>query len=153
MVSHSGRLGSAACLLLLLLILGCGNNQQKAIEDSVIGNRQEVYPVSGTVLVDGKPVENLTIQIYRPDGVAMPTTAQTDSNGNFKLATYNPGDGAPKGEYILTVEWLRYRKATGTWVGPDKLKGRYSDPSRSTFKFEVVDKPVSGLKYELTAGP
>ena len=62
--------------------------------------------------------------------------AKTDAQGKFVLWTYERGDGAPAGEYDVTVVWRG--KLTGDDVhpdeadaGPDKLKGRYAEPAKS----------------------
>jgi hypothetical protein len=74
---------------------------------------------------------------------------RADRDGHFTLTTYEFGDGAPAGEYVVTIIWraplpgasphdevLEY--AAG---GPDQLEGRYADPATSPLR--VTIKPES----------
>ena len=85
-------------VLLLILVLipvlaGCGDGMPRC------------YPVSGTVYVDGKPLEGEfdgTIRFVSatPDEkYGRPATSQIDANGHFALTSFKDGDGCPKGTY------------------------------------------------------
>ena|SRR5579871_5454588 len=139
---------SWAVVTTMIVFSGCG---KKAIdvEDAVIKTRKKLSPVSGVVLVDGKPLPDVLVHFYSMDGTEVATLGQTDENGAFKMSTYHPGDGSPQGEYRVTFEKLRFRKSTGAWVGPDQLKNLYSDPRKSEFKLQIPAQPVKDLKYEL----
>ncbi|HEV3117674.1 MAG TPA: carboxypeptidase-like regulatory domain-containing protein [Gemmataceae bacterium] len=58
--------------------------------------------IKGRVTLDGQPVEGASIQFVPLDGgrVAFGTT---DQDGYYTLSAFKPGDGAPKGEYKVTV--------------------------------------------------
>ena len=64
----------------------------------------------------------------------------TGENGEFRLRSYRPNDGAPKGEYAVTFQWPGHIN-TGNEPEPapevDQLQGLYSDPNKSTFKVVV----------------
>lgn len=69
---------------------------------------------------------------HKPQGV-------TDSNGWFTLTTNEPGDGAPAGEYDVTVE-LREKRRVGEEMvrdGRNLLPERYSKPASSGLRFQV----------------
>ena len=72
-------------------------------------NRLPVYPVKGTVLVDGKPAKGVQLSFWPENGAAdvgaYSPQAETDENGAFVLSTYEPGDGAPAGKYSVTARW------------------------------------------------
>jgi len=107
--------------------------------------RLPVYPVKGQILVDGNPVKGVLIYFwpakieknlhaYCPNG-------QTDDNGHFKLSTYDADDGAPAGEYTITIEWpVGYNQLTNQWHG-DHLQGKYSDQGKSEIKLKIDSKP------------
>ena len=63
--------------------------------------RRSPVPVSGTVTLDGKPVEGATVTFHLlgddPDGRL--ATGQTDKTGTFHLN----GDGARPGEYKVVI--------------------------------------------------
>jgi hypothetical protein len=68
--------------------------------------------------------------------------AYTDDEGRFHLTTEVPGDGAPAGEYAVSVE-LREKTRTGV----EKVKGRSLLPAR-------YSKPAtSGLRFRVEKGP
>jgi hypothetical protein len=115
---------------------GCGNG------------RKPVFPVQGTVAdADGKPiagatvffcpVENVLDNRHKPGGFS-------DTEGRFTLTTYDNGDGAPAGEYVVTVEWRvpggdTPRKKAQPY--PDRLKGKFCDPANSPLKATIVKGP------------
>ena len=120
--------------LLLLVFCGCSN-------DTAAPGRLKTYPVKGTVLVDGQPVESLAVECHNIDGLNKqnPTMSQalTGKLGKFEIGTYQTGDGVPDGEYTLTFLWGDWQAFTMTYGGPDKLNGRYRDPKTSLIKFTV----------------
>src|SRR5206468_35759 len=72
--------------------------------------RRPVYPVSGKVLVQGRPAAGAQLT-FHPVGENGPNAirpvAHVDDQGNFRLTSYKEGDGAPAGEYRVTVQWFR----------------------------------------------
>src|SRR5688572_10824093 len=100
---------SAAVLatLLLTLLPACRKS-----------DRPETFPVKGKVVVDGKPAKGATVTFHPREASDRPyiPTAQTDDNGEFSLATFETGDGAPAGEYDVTVIWhVRYNPISTLW--------------------------------------
>lgn len=67
--------------------------------------------------------------------------AFTDATGTFTLTTHTHNDGAPTGEYAITVE-LRALTTGGEEPvrnGPNTLPAKYAKPQTSGFKYTVVD--------------
>jgi len=66
-------------------------------------------------------------------------TAVTRQDGTFSLSTYDPDDGAPAGEYQVTVTLIpgegRRKKEK-----PDLLHGRYGNPKTSGLTAKVEEK-------------
>jgi hypothetical protein len=88
-------------LMLACLVLpasGCGNK----------GTRQPVFPVRGQVLYEGQLTPHALV-VFHPvapqDGNTPLPRGEVAEDGTFTLSTYQPGDGAPAGEYFVTVEW------------------------------------------------
>ncbi|MBM3999403.1 MAG: carboxypeptidase regulatory-like domain-containing protein [Planctomycetes bacterium] len=118
-------------------------------------NRKETYPLTGTVLVDGQPAADLKVVLVDDKGVdaANPTVslAYTDASGKFAVSTYDQGDGVPPGDYTLTFEWGQLNMLSMEYGGPDKLKGKYSDPKTSTIKVKVESgKPTDMGNVQLS---
>jgi len=61
-------------------------------------------PVTGNVLLDGKPLEGATVTFHPAEqGKGQMATGTTDKDGVFRLSTTKPDDGAVPGEYKVTV--------------------------------------------------
>ncbi|SIN80822.1 hypothetical protein SAMN05444166_0995 [Singulisphaera sp. GP187] len=121
----------AGALLLPLFTCSCGNG---APRDAA------VYPVSGQVVVDGKPAQGVVVRFhllnqYRDPDVP-PPSARTDSSGRFQLKTEAGEPGAPAGQYVATFLWPA---AVG---GRDRLANAFAEPEESGFVALVEDKAV-----------
>jgi hypothetical protein len=67
--------------------------------------------------------------------------ATTDAGGSFTLTTFKQNDGAPPGEYQITVE-QRALTAGGEEPirnGPNMLPPKFANPETSGFKFLVAE--------------
>jgi len=83
--------------------------------------RQKTYPVTGKVTVDGKPVAHLRVfaKAKEAGDTKYPILPQaaTEEDGSFQLYSYEPGDGIPSGDYMLTFTW---QELQGFVYGEDK---------------------------------
>jgi len=121
---------------------------------SCAGSRKPVYPVTGHVYLKQKPVAGATV-IFHPVHAAVNDTSnpvgQVAADGSFKLTTYTNGDGAPEGDYVVTIEW-RAPKRNPLEANPvDRLRGRYSDPKTSTLRARVDRQTVELQPIDLGA--
>ncbi len=105
--------------------------------------RKPTFAVTGKVLIDSKPAEHATV-VFHPVGVSGPEvvkprgTVKTD--GTFTLTTYDGNDGAPTGDYLVTVElWL-------AGVRPD-------EPPSNRLNVKFARPETSGLTATVLAGP
>lgn len=117
----------------LAVLGGCGEGDEGPV----------VHPVSGKVLVNGKPAAKAQVSFHArggPAGGAPPPMAITEEDGTFRPSTRYAHDGAPVGDYALTVIWPKMRVDHGEEVaGPDQLRGKYSDPGRSGLKVTIKE--------------
>lgn len=112
--------------------------------------KKPVLPVSGQVLVDGKPAQGIVITL-RPtganEGFYKYPTAVTDAEGHFKLGTYAKQDGAPAGSYAAVFVWpIPIDQQT---TDDDKLMRLYAEPKNSKFPVTVADKPLTLDPFDL----
>jgi len=87
--------------------------------------RPKTVPVSGKVTWNGQPLTKGTISfVPTSDAQTFPASGEIDSGGNYKLKTFQPGDGAMPGEYRIAVMVMEgadpAAKKEGTRVLPDK---------------------------------
>jgi hypothetical protein len=72
-----------------------------------IANRKPVHPVRGHVFMDGTPLPDGAVAFYliNPDAKKPTKTADAmlEADGSFVLSSYTANDGAPVGEYVVTV--------------------------------------------------
>ncbi len=117
----------AAVAGLLLVFAGCAPSYQEV----------EVYPVRGSVTVEGEPAGGVILVFHPQSDTGMTKGnkpfATTAEDGSFVATTYVTGDGAPAGEYIVTAIWPENPRGPS----PDKLKGRYAKPDANGFAVTI----------------
>jgi hypothetical protein len=131
----------------ILMISGCGGS----------GDNTPRYAASGTVLLEGAPVDGAVVAFTREDGEAT-AVAMTDEMGQFQLNVPPGKRGVPVGKYKVTVrkssvavehkepttfeEMERDHKAGRTAEPPPAPKlgvpARYGDPATSQLTEEVT---------------
>jgi hypothetical protein len=131
---------------LVALIFGCGGRKGPTL-----------YPVKGTVYINGEPAKDVNI-MFTPvappaDGeTPLSPSAVTEDDGSFRLMSFDPDDGAPAGDYQVTIIYpmSRFNKNMN---GIDRLKGKFSNPKTSQLTAKVEPKrndlPAFNLKAEL----
>src|SRR5205809_7247309 len=113
--------GFLAAGALVALVSGCGGNK---------GPR--LYAVKGSVRINGEPAKDVNVMftpVAPPEGGAVPLSpaAVTGEDGSFRLMSFKPGDGAPAGDYQVTVIYpmSRFNKYQS---GKDRLLGKFANP-------------------------
>jgi hypothetical protein len=106
--------------------------------------RPERVPVSGRVLIDGKPLETGNIRIHPPAN--RPASAKIQPDGSFTLSTYEFGDGAVTGTHPVTVTSIKMLSAnTVRWLAPKK----YTSADTSGLQFEITG-PTDSAEINLS---
>jgi len=121
--------------LLVFLLVGCGRSATTT------------YPVSGKVLdANGKPAVNAMVMFHpvpaNPD-VKNPPIGRVDEQGDFRLTSFVKDDGAPPGDYVVTIEWRPLKKTPFSPEPDDLLAGRYRNPAKSTLRAKVNEAETS----------
>jgi len=119
-------LGIALCPL----CLGCGGEDWQA----------ETWPARGSITINGEPPVGAYVQLH-PTGEATDVRdsrpwALVKEDGTFTLTTYEAGDGAPAGEYAVTVRWSPDVNSPSM---ADRLNNAYSNPDQSEWKVSIVE--------------
>ena len=116
-------------------------------------DRPATYPITGRVLYEGRPASGAVVILHRADGAntSERPRAKADAQGEFTLTTFTTGDGAPAGEYAVTVEWRRADDHPEQ--GVDLLPPSYSDPKTSKLKVTIAGGSNEPLVLKLTRKP
>lgn len=137
--------------LILLCCLGCGSDQLR------------VYPVSGKISFDGKPMEGGGSIALIPTGTETGKAAGgiIDEDGNYTLSTYTEGDGSIPGQFrvIITQTAVDEPEATPDGTAPtesvpflsaDKLiPAIYSDFKASPLIVDIKAEKQQGINFDL----
>lgn len=140
------RFGWAVILwVAALLLTGCGS-----------GDQMDIYPVQGKVMFNGSPAEGATVvflgttEELRGKKAPIPT-GKVQSDGTFRLTSYEPDDGAPAGEYRVAITWF---EELPEGVDPesfdpkDKMGGKY-DAVNSELMARVPEEAVEIPTFDL----
>ncbi|HOM17521.1 MAG TPA: carboxypeptidase-like regulatory domain-containing protein [Thermoguttaceae bacterium] len=107
------------------------------------GRKENLTPVSGTVLLDGKPLDGATVTFHPVKGGAV-GHAKTDASGRFTVMT-GTLHGLKPGEYIVTVQKTG-EAAQGDSLAPEK-------PPAMLTPLQYANVKQSPLKYTAPGGP
>jgi hypothetical protein len=133
--NHGRRFLAAAIagFLLTATSYGCGEATPQ---------RVAVYPATGSLIVKGQPATGAFVTLHPKSGGAegVPAPRATvDKEGKFALTTFNGGDGAPEGEYVVTVQWYKLVKnGADVSAGPNVVPPKYSRPESSNIVVRIA---------------
>jgi hypothetical protein len=130
----SRLLAVSVAVLALTAAVGCGDGRPKRV------------PVSGQVLIDGKPLTHGYVQFAPGDSRA--STGGLDADGHFVLTCFEMGDGAVTGKHKVSVmSQEAIGQETIKWHAPKK----YANANTSGLE-EEISGPTDAVKIELTWG-
>lgn len=124
----------------------------------------KTYPVTGTVKLNGKPIDGAMIT-FQLEGGKQNAIGTTDKNGEFSLSMFRPGDGAIPGQYKVSIKKEEAAPAPTNvpppgQIGSAELAADYAPPVEAKGstggkkKSEVPEKygndQTSGLRATVT---
>ena len=129
---------------LVALASGCGGHKGPVL-----------YSVKGSVRINGEPAKDVNV-VFTPvtlpaDGATpLSPAAVTGEDGSFRLMSFEPGDGAPAGDYQVTVIYPmnRFNKHLS---GIDRLRGKFANPKTSGLTAKVEAKSNDLPPFDLKA--
>ena len=122
------------------IVLGCALGCSDGLPN-------QVYPVTGRLLVGDKPAAGAHLAFHAIDQrIVSRPVAITESDGSFRLMTYAANDGAPAGDYVVTIFWRDEsnpdeESEDDDLIKHDRLRGRYFDSRKSTLRATVQPGP------------
>jgi hypothetical protein len=132
----------AAVLSVLVLVAGCNKSGRPQVK---------TVTVSGTVQLDGKPLDGAEVNFVTDEYAGIATTG---SDGRYEM-TAQAGENKVyivkyDGEYDPTATQSDMPGSGGA-AGPKQLiPPKFSDPQKSELKFTVPDKGADNADFQLT---
>jgi hypothetical protein len=134
------------CFLVLILFAGCGGSKTS--------------PVSGSVLLDGKPLAGATVQFVPQEGKGRDATGGTDASGHFTMSdgvfpgTYKvvitpATPAAPPVQYATSDEAMSAAAKTPVKKDASNFPQKYARPDQTPLTLEVP--PKGSVKFELSS--
>ena len=137
-------------LFFCMAILGCG-------EESSFKPTVPVFPTSGKILYQGKPLAGI-ILIFHPadENQKIKSQATTGDDGKFVATTFKTADGAPEGDYTITLTVSSNESDSAREDAAIERKSRkegqvrfppkYQNPATSSLKVKVTkNQPDLGI--------
>lgn len=130
---HRIMLGSLAGLLLIGLLF---------LVRSLEPHDSGMYAVTGAVQIEqGVPSGAFLVlhPVHRHATLKALPRATVGPTGRFEVGTYDRADGAPEGDYVVTIEWRPLVKQGEESIpGPNVLPLEYSKPDTSRLRVRVA---------------
>lgn len=132
MLPLRSRLSITLSLLTPLAFVGCGDSAPLTVA---------TYPVEAPITFQGKPTPGAFIAFHPvtpSEDVPAPRGVVT-REGQLQVSTFNGGDGAPEGEYVVTVQWNRLiRRGDEVVAGPNVIPRKYASPQTSNLRIRIA---------------
>ncbi|MCC7425192.1 MAG: hypothetical protein IT428_33395 [Planctomycetaceae bacterium] len=109
----------------------------------------------GELFVDGKPAEHAAIAFHpvnRTEWASATSRGVVDREGRFTLTTYAVNDGAPEGEYVVTVYWPDRPlnpAGEGDNLPTDRLGRRFASAAQSRLRARLGRQAATLARVDL----
>jgi hypothetical protein len=115
--------------------------------------RKAVHAVRGKVYFEGSPAPDAQVVFHYVDPAKKKLIragdALVEADGTFTLSTYAAFDGAPAGEYVVTITWREPQYDALGRPGPNRLPDRYAATETSGLRVQVRSGP-NDFTFNLT---
>ena len=133
MTSHYKGLTATVAMLFVFALIAVRSNP---------GHGTPVFPVAGKIRVEGRIPSGAFIVLHPvTKGASLESLPRgvVGSDGLFHIGTFQSADGAPLGEYVVTVEWRPLiRQGDEAFPGPNVLPLQYSNPETSLLRVRIT---------------
>lgn len=115
-----------------------------------------VFPVTGKVTFQGEPAAGAFVVFHprtppTPGDVPSNPRATVRPDGSFALTTAAEGDGAPAGEYAVTVEWLKpVKQGKDVVPGPNVLPKSHADAATTPLTASIRESDNALEPFAIT---
>jgi hypothetical protein len=128
------------------------------------GSKREAYEVTGTVTLNGQPLEFVQVEFWPEVSGGIRSTGTTDAEGKFTLKTDDGlATGASPGRHKVALrdKWHMqddYLSEGGDWVDMSKgrksrIHSKYYNPDSSDITAEVVAGQVNNFEFTPDKNP
>ncbi|MGE3637216.1 MAG: hypothetical protein AB7G28_01570 [Pirellulales bacterium] len=123
-------------LIVVALVSGCSSEAP----------RLPVFPVKGKVTYKGQPADGAQVVLFPVNtevAAEIAPSARVQKDGSFAITAYDSGDGAPEGDYVVTLSWRKVVKdKAGDYAGPNVIPKQYGSAATSPVKVSVKGAPT-----------
>jgi hypothetical protein len=133
-------------LLAIVLLAGCGKREETPLVPASGQVFHQSKPAAGALVIL-HPVANADPKAW-PQGYPHATVAD---DGTFQIGTRAARDGAPAGDYKVLVQWPQSSSESNDPEAtiPDRFRGKYANPDRSTWQVQVQPPKADLPKIDL----
>jgi hypothetical protein len=154
-IGPRSRCAVAVCIGILTVAIsaGCGGKSRPEIKGKL-----PLFPVTGKLMMDGQPMVGATIlfnpsQEFPPGAAKQRPRATADADGSFQVSTYTNQDGAPAGDYKVTISWKGDQEGvTSEQQGdlPEKAPETVQDARWSKLRVKVKEEENTLPTWDLS---
>ncbi len=111
------------------------------------------FPVEGKAYYAGAVMAGADFTFHPKKGgvEALRPKGKVANDGTLKLGTYASDDGAPAGEYVVTIQWRKMEMKGGEFeAGPDLVPASYTSPQTTPLTARVEEAPLNRVQFNLT---
>jgi len=127
-----------AAALFVAAFAGCSPSYQDRLELKPI-------PAKGKISLKGKPLPHAIVTFHPVEKLGTPSSGDlvrtpfgvAKEDGSFELTTFKPADGAPEGEYAVTISWTGGPIRSDNDAAPERLPPQYQNPVASGIRVQV----------------